>query len=64
MKDREKLQKWIKEEAESFFEFSTDKRERVTYTSCLLFAEHVMNRVLSREETIKELSHENNKGTQ
>jgi hypothetical protein len=52
MTDREKLQKWIEEEAESFFEFPTEKRERVTYTSCLLFAEHILSRGLSYEKSI------------
>ena len=43
MKDREKLQKWIKEESEKFLEFPTEKREQVTYTICLLFAEHILS---------------------
>jgi len=30
----------IKQEAESFFEWPSDKRDQVTYTSCLLFAKH------------------------
>ena len=31
-------------EAEKFFEWPSDKRDQVTYTSCLLFAEHCLKK--------------------
>lgn len=38
---REKIMQRLKAEAEHFFEWDTDSRDYVTYTSCMLFAEHI-----------------------
>ena len=34
----------IKQEAESFFDWPSAKREHVTFTSCMLFAQHCVDK--------------------
>lgn len=48
----------IKKEAESFFSWPSDKRDQVTYTSCLLFAEHCAKIALKEKETHSRLTKE------
>lgn len=42
----------IKKAAEEFFEWPTEKRETVTLTSCIFFAEHIA------EKAVKELEND------
>lgn len=45
-----KMKEFIKQEAEHFFEwYDTEKKEYVTYTSCLLFAEYIAKKIEQKE---------------
>jgi hypothetical protein len=46
-----KLREFIKQEAEHFFEWDdpSKKKEYVTYTSCLLFAEYIAKKIEQKE---------------
>lgn len=40
----------IQQEADTFFEWPTDKREVVTLTSCLFFAKHIADLAMKEGE--------------
>ena len=48
----------IKQEAESFFDWPSAKREHVTFTSCMLFAQHCVDKATGWRP-IAELTDEN-----
>jgi hypothetical protein len=44
------MREFIKQEAEHFFEwYGSEKKEYVTYTSCLLFAEYIAKKIEQKE---------------
>jgi hypothetical protein len=44
------MREFIKQEAEHFFEWDDpEKKECVTYTSCLLFAEYIAKKIEQKE---------------